>query len=42
MPADTEWVKRIKFQSKALTQFWGHPIYIGATVLLPKGYERAQ
>jgi hypothetical protein len=39
MPADTEWVKRIKFQSKTLTQFWGHPIYIGATVLVPKGYD---
>src|ERR1700694_1548182 len=39
IPADTEWVKRIKFRSKLLTQFWGHPIYIGATVLLPKGYD---
>jgi hypothetical protein len=42
VPPDTEWVKRIKFQSKTLSQFWGHPIYIGATVLLPKGYEKAQ
>jgi hypothetical protein len=39
IPADTEWVKRIKFQSNLLTQFWGHPIYIGATVLLPEGYD---
>jgi hypothetical protein len=39
IPADTEWVKRIKFQSKMLTQFWARPIYIGATVLLPKGYD---
>ncbi len=38
-PADTEWVKRIKIQSKLLSQFWGHPIYIGATLLLPKEYE---
>jgi hypothetical protein len=38
IPADTDWVKRIKFRSKLLTQFWGQPIYIGATVLLPKGY----
>src|SRR5215472_4493011 len=38
VPADTEWVKRIKFQSKLLSQFWGRPIYIGATVLLPRGY----
>ncbi len=38
VPADTEWVKRIKFQSKLLSQFWGRPIYIGATVLLPREY----
>ncbi len=38
MPPDSEWVRRIKFESKLLSRFWGHPIYIGATVLLPKGY----
>jgi len=38
IPPDTEWVKRIKIQSKLLSEFWGQPIYIGATVLLPKGY----
>ncbi len=38
-PADTEWVKRIKIQSDILTEFWGHPIYIGATILLPRGYD---
>jgi hypothetical protein len=38
-PADTEWVKHIKIQSKLLTAFWGHPMYIGAVVLLPKGYD---
>ena len=39
IPEDTEWVKRIKFQSKSLTEFWGQPIYLGATILLPKGYD---
>jgi Putative esterase len=38
VPADTEWVKRSRFQSQLLSEFWGHPIYIGATILLPKGY----
>ena len=38
VPKDTEWTKRVKFQSKILTAFWGHPMYLGATVLLPKGY----
>jgi hypothetical protein len=39
-PQDTEWVKRIKIQSKILTAFWGHPMYLGATILLPKEYDR--
>jgi len=38
VPADTDWVKHIKIQSKLLTEFWGQPIYLGAVVLLPKGY----
>jgi len=39
-PPGTAWVKRVKIQSKMLTEFWGHPMYLGATVLLPKDYER--
>jgi hypothetical protein len=40
VPPDTQWVKHIKFESKLLSQFWGRPIYIGATVLLPKDYDQ--
>jgi hypothetical protein len=36
---DTRWVKRIKFQSKLLSDFWGQQMFLGATILLPKGYE---
>jgi S-formylglutathione hydrolase FrmB len=39
VPADTALVKHIKIQSQLLTKFWGHPMYLGATVLLPKGYD---
>jgi hypothetical protein len=39
VPADTPWVKQIKIQSKLLTEFWGHPMFLGAVVLLPKGYD---
>jgi hypothetical protein len=39
IPPNTVWVKRIKLQSKLLTHFWGRPIYLGAVVLLPKGYD---
>lgn len=38
--ADTAYVKRVKIQSKLLTEFWGHPFYLGATVLLPKDYDK--
>ena len=38
-PPDTAMVKRIKIQSAILTKWWGHPIYLGATVLLPKDYD---
>ena len=37
-PPDTQYVKRIKFESQLLSKWWGHPMYLGATVLLPKGY----
>jgi hypothetical protein len=37
-PADTEWLKHVRVQSERLTRFWGHPVFINATVLLPKGY----
>jgi putative esterase len=40
VPPDTAFVKRIKFQSPMLTKFWGRPIYLGATVLLPRDYAR--
>ena len=33
-------MKRIKIQSAILTKWWGHPIYLGATVLLPKDYDK--
>lgn len=39
IPDDTEWVKRFRFESPILTRFWGRPIFLGATVLLPKDYD---
>jgi hypothetical protein len=40
VPSDNQWVKRVKIQSKLLSKFWGQPIYIGATILLPKDYNK--
>jgi len=39
VPANGEYVERFKFQSPMLSKFWGRPIYLGATILLPKGYR---
>ena len=39
-PADTDMVKRIKMQSQVLTKWWGQPIFLGATILLPKDYAK--
>lgn len=38
-PANTAWVERFRFESPTLTKFWGRPIHLGATVLLPKDYR---
>jgi hypothetical protein len=40
VPPDTALVKRIKIQSQILTKWWGQPIFLGATVLLPKDYDQ--
>jgi putative esterase len=40
IPADTRYVKRVRFQSALLSKFWGQPIFVGATVLLPRDYEK--
>lgn len=39
LPADTKQVKHIKIRSKILSDFWGHDMYLGATILLPKDYD---
>jgi hypothetical protein len=38
-PKDTDYIKHIKIQSKLLTEFWGRPMYLGAHVLLPHGFD---
>jgi hypothetical protein len=40
IPRDTRYVKRFRFQSPMLSEFWGRPIYLGATILLPRDYDR--
>lgn len=38
-PKDTKYIKHIKIQSKLLTEFWGRPMYLGAHILLPEGFD---
>ncbi len=39
VPPDDEWVQRVKIESPLLSEFWGQPVFLGATVLLPDGYD---
>ena len=38
-PEDTKYIKHIKIQSKLLSEFWGRPMYLGAHILLPEGWD---
>jgi hypothetical protein len=38
-PKDSKYIKHISIQSKLLTEFWGRPMYLGAHVLLPEGFD---
>jgi hypothetical protein len=38
-PQDTKYVKYLRIQSEKLTKFWGRPMYLGAIVLLPEGFD---
>ena len=38
-PKDTKYIKHVKMQSKLLSDFWGRPMYLGANVLLPEGFD---
>ncbi len=38
-PEDTEYIKHIKIQSDLLSKFYGRPMFLGAHVLLPEGFD---
>lgn len=38
-PKDTKWVKYVRIQSALLSKFWGRPMYLGAIVLVPAGFD---
>jgi putative esterase len=36
---DSQYVKHVRIQSERLTKFWGRPMYLGAIVVLPEGWD---
>ena len=38
-PKDTKYVKHVRIQSERLSKFWGRPMFLGAHVLLPEGFD---
>ena len=38
-PPTTRYIKHEKVQSERLTKFWGRPMFVGAHVLLPEGFD---
>ncbi len=38
-PPTTKYIKHIRIQSERLTKFWGRPMYLGAHVLVPEGWD---
>jgi hypothetical protein len=38
-PVDTKYVRHVRIKSQRLTEFWGRPMYLGAHVLVPEGFD---
>lgn len=38
-PMDTRYIRHERIQSELLTKFWGRPMYLGACLLLPEGFD---
>jgi hypothetical protein len=38
-PPETKYIKHERIQSERLTKFWGRPMFLGAHVLLPEGFD---
>jgi len=39
-PPDTKYVRHIKIKSELLSKFWGRPMYLGANILVPEGFDQ--
>jgi len=39
-PKDTKYVRHVRIKSELLTKFWGRPMYLGAHILVPEGFDK--
>ncbi|HEY0943004.1 MAG TPA: alpha/beta hydrolase-fold protein [Steroidobacter sp.] len=39
-PEDSQWLRHVRIKSKILSEFWGTPVYLGATALVPRDYDK--
>src|SRR5882724_1079156 len=38
-PKDTKFIRHVRVRSELLSKFWGRPIYLGANILVPAGFD---
>ncbi|MBZ5593126.1 MAG: hypothetical protein LAP39_12870 [Acidobacteriia bacterium] len=38
-PKDTKYVRHVRIKSDLLSAFWGRPMYLGANILVPEGFD---
>jgi hypothetical protein len=39
-PKDTKYIRHVRIQSQLLSKFWGRPMYLGANILIPEGFDQ--
>src|SRR5262249_52296168 len=40
-PKDTKYIRHLRIQSKLLTEFWGRPMFLNASVLVPRDFDES-
>jgi hypothetical protein len=38
-PKDTKYIRHVRLTSELLSKFWGRPMFLGANVLVPEGFD---
>jgi hypothetical protein len=38
-PKDTRFIRHLRIRSELLSKFWGRPMYLGANILVPAGFD---